>query len=81
MKLFHVSWNESETVFYEMPWKKNFTVYPSLYIILITLEIPTSMLRWLSLRKFCFVNIHNINVNKIAKVLKESIDIIVRTEW
>ena len=30
MKLFHVSWNDPETVFYEMPWKKNFTVYPSL---------------------------------------------------
>ena len=32
MKLFHVSWNDPETVFHEMPWKKNFTVYPSLYI-------------------------------------------------
>ena len=30
MKLFHVSWNDPETVFYEMPWKKNFTAYPSL---------------------------------------------------
>ena len=30
MKVFHVSWNDSETVFHEMPWKKNFTVYPSL---------------------------------------------------
>ena len=30
MKLFHVSWNDPETVFHEMPWKKNFTVYPSL---------------------------------------------------
>ena len=32
MKLFHVSWNDPETVFHEMPWKKNFTVYPSLNI-------------------------------------------------
>ena len=30
MKVFHVSWNDPETVFHEMPWKKNFTVYPSL---------------------------------------------------
>ena len=30
MKVFHVSWNEPETVFHEMLWKKNFTVYPSL---------------------------------------------------
>ena len=30
MKAFHVSWNDPETVFHEMPWKKNFTVYPSL---------------------------------------------------
>ena len=31
MKVFHVSWNHPETVFHEMPWKKDFTVYPSLY--------------------------------------------------
>ena len=31
MKVFYVSWNDLETVFHEMPWKKNFTVYPSLY--------------------------------------------------
>ena len=30
MKIFHGSWNAPETVFYEMLWKKNFTVYPSL---------------------------------------------------
>ena len=30
MKVFHVSWNYPETVFHEMPWKKNFTVYTSL---------------------------------------------------
>ena len=30
MKVFHVSWNDPETVFHEMPWKKNLTVYPSL---------------------------------------------------
>ena len=30
MKVFHISWNDPETVFHEMPWKKNFTVYPSL---------------------------------------------------
>ena len=30
MKVFYVSWNDLETVFPEMPWKKNFTVYPSL---------------------------------------------------
>ena len=30
MKVFHVSWNDPETVLHEMPWKKNFTVYPSL---------------------------------------------------
>ena len=29
MKVFHVSWNDPETVFHEMPWKKNFTI--SLY--------------------------------------------------
>ena len=31
MKVFHVSWNDPETVFHEILWKKNFTVYPSLY--------------------------------------------------
>ena len=30
MKVFHVSWNDPETVFHEMLWKKNFSVYPSL---------------------------------------------------
>ena len=30
MKVFHVSWNDPETVFHEMLWKKNFTVHPSL---------------------------------------------------
>ena len=30
MKVFHISWNDPETVFHEMPWKKNFTIYPSL---------------------------------------------------
>ena len=30
MKVFHVSWNDPETVLHEMLWKKNFTVYPSL---------------------------------------------------
>ena len=30
MKVFYVSWNDLETVFHEIPWKKNFTVYPSL---------------------------------------------------
>ena len=29
-KLFHVSWNASETVFHEIRWKKSFTVYPCL---------------------------------------------------
>ena len=29
-KVFHVSWNDPETVFHEILWKKNFTVYPSL---------------------------------------------------
>ena len=33
MKLFHLSWNDPETVFHEVPWKKNFTVYPSLNVI------------------------------------------------
>ena len=37
MKVFYVSWNDLETVFHEMPWKKNFTVYPSLYVVFITL--------------------------------------------
>ena len=64
------------------------------YVILITLEIPTLQLRWLSLRKFCYVNIRNINVNKIecfsVKVslsekskgsnFKENIDVRLRTE-
>ena len=31
VKVFHISWNDPETVFHEMFWKKNFTVYPSLY--------------------------------------------------
>ena len=31
MKVFHISWNDPETVFNEILWKKNFTVYPSLY--------------------------------------------------
>ena len=32
VKVFHesISWNDPETVFHKMPWKKNFTVYPSL---------------------------------------------------
>ena len=30
IKVFHISWNDPETVFHEMTWKKNFTVYPSL---------------------------------------------------
>ena len=30
MKVFHISRNDPETVFNEMPWKKNFTIYPSL---------------------------------------------------
>ena len=31
MKVFHTSWNDHETAFHEIPWKKNnFTVYPSL---------------------------------------------------
>ena len=30
MKVFFISWNDPETVFHEMPWKKNFTMYPSL---------------------------------------------------
>ena len=30
MKVFYVSWNDPETAFHEMLWKKNFTVYPSL---------------------------------------------------
>ena len=30
VKVLYVSWNHPETVFHEMPWKKNFTVYPSL---------------------------------------------------
>ena len=34
MKVFYVSWNDLETVFHEMPWKKNFTVYPSLKSLL-----------------------------------------------
>ena len=29
MKVFHVSWNDPETTFHEMLWKKKFTVYPS----------------------------------------------------
>ena len=33
--------------------------------ILITLEIPTLHLRWLSLRKICYINIRNISGNKI----------------
>ena len=32
MKVFHVSWNDPETVFHEIIWKKNFTVYPSLKV-------------------------------------------------
>ena len=31
MKVFHASWNDPETVFHKMPWKKNFTEYPSFY--------------------------------------------------
>ena len=57
--------------------------------------IPTLQLRWLSLRKFCYVNIQNTNANKncngfSAKIsssekskgsnLKENIDFRVRTE-
>ena len=38
-------------------------------IILITWEIRMLPLRWLSLRKFCYVNIPNTNVNKTTKVL------------
>ena len=30
MKVFYVSWNDPKTVFHEILWKKNFTVYPSL---------------------------------------------------
>ena len=30
MKVFHISWNDPETVFHEMPWMKNFRVYPPL---------------------------------------------------
>ena len=30
MKVFYISWNDPETVFHEMPWKKNFTGYASL---------------------------------------------------
>ena len=32
VKVFHILWNDPETVFHEMPWKKNFIVYPSLKI-------------------------------------------------
>ena len=34
MKVFHVLWNVPETVFHEMLWKKSFTVYPCLKIIM-----------------------------------------------
>ena len=30
MKVFHVSWNVPGTIFHEMLWKKNFTLYPCL---------------------------------------------------
>ena len=30
VKVYYVSWNDPETVFHEMLWKKKFTVYPSL---------------------------------------------------
>ena len=30
MKVFHGSWNAPETVFHEMLWKKNSTMYPFL---------------------------------------------------
>ena len=39
MKVFHVSWNNAETVFHEMLWKKNFAVYPSLKFTTILLLI------------------------------------------
>ena len=39
MKLFHASWNDSEIVFHEMLWKKNFAVYPSLNFTTILLLI------------------------------------------
>ena len=39
MKLFHVSWNDSETVFHEILWKKIFAVYPSLNFTAILLLI------------------------------------------
>ena len=38
------------------------------HVSLITLEIPTLQLRWFSLRKFCYVNMRNINVNKFVAV-------------
>ena len=31
MKVYYVSWNDPETVFHEILWKENFTMYPSLY--------------------------------------------------
>ena len=34
-----ISWNDPETVFHEMPWKKNFTVYPSLYSKSVKLKV------------------------------------------
>ena len=39
MKVFRISWNDPETVFHEMPWKKNFTVYPSLYSKSVKLKV------------------------------------------
>ena len=39
MKVIHVSWNDAETIFHEMLWKKKFTLYPSLHGAKIQTEV------------------------------------------
>ena len=55
--------------FHERKDVKNFaSVHEDLALHCITLEIPTLESPWLSLRKFCYVNMRNINVNKVVSV-------------
>ena len=49
MKVFYVPWNDLGTVFHEIPWKKNFKVYPSLnkfYKILFLIKLQASSLQF-----------------------------------
>ena len=59
MKVFHISWNDPETVFHEMPWKKNFSVFFPLQssktsVLILSLYIPIffecSVSLWVYLR-------------------------------